>query len=327
MFTDSISIKVIAGKGGNGVVCWRREKYMPKGGPYGGNGGRGGDIVVKGDENLFSLDSYRNKRLIRAEGGRCGGTNCQQGRQGKNLILKVPCGTLVKDPKTGVVLCDITESGQTEVLCQGGKGGRGNASFKSSTRQAPNFATPGREGEELSIELELKLIADIGLVGFPNAGKSTLINALTQSRAKCANYPFTTLVPNLAFIETKDYRRFFIADIPGIIEGAHQNKGLGLQFLKHIERTKMLFFVIDLSKDHPEEDYKILRDEIFEYNPKILEKPSIILLNKCDLDDVEEKMTSFKDQFPDQKIFPISALAGEGTSAIEEFLLQYKESM
>lgn len=320
MFTDSISVKLVAGKGGNGIVAWRREKYMPKGGPYGGNGGKGGNVIVQGDENLFSLDYFRNKRLIKAESGQSGGVNLQQGRQGRNYVMKVPCGTLVKDPKTGVVLCDITKPGQIETLCEGGRGGRGNASFKTSVRQAPTFATPGKEGEELSVELELKLIADIGLVGFPNAGKSTLINALTKSKAKCANYPFTTLSPNLGFIETKDYRRYFIADIPGIIEGAHQNKGLGLKFLKHIERTKILFFIIDISREDPLKDYRVLKDEIKEYNPKILEKPSLILLNKCDLDNFSEQIQHFKDENKSEKIYEISAKEGISSDLIEKLL-------
>lgn len=316
MFTDSISIKVVAGKGGNGVVAWRREKYIPKGGPYGGNGGRGGDIVILGDENLFSLDKFRNKRLIKAESGGNGKPNCQQGKTGKNEFVRVPCGTLVKDPKTGVILCDITQSGQKETVCVGGRGGRGNASFKTSVRQAPTFCTPGKEGEELTIHLELKMIADIGLVGFPNAGKSTLINTLTHSSAKCADYPFTTLAPNLGFIETPDYRRFFIADIPGIIEGAHHNKGLGLEFLKHIERTKVLFFILDVTQEDPIKDYHILRSEIEQYNSAILNKPSMILLNKCDLDENQDKIEAFQAAYPNEKVLAISAKEGLGVDRI-----------
>ena len=325
MFTDSIKIKLIAGKGGNGVVAWRREKYLPKGGPYGGNGGRGGDVVVQGDGNFLSLDKFRNNRLIKAESGGDGRPNCQQGKCGKNYVIKVPCGTLVKDPETGVILCDITKPGQKEIICQGGRGGRGNASFKSSVRRAPNFATPGTEGEELSVHLELKLIADIGLVGFPNAGKSTLINTLTHSHAKCANYPFTTLRPNLGFIETKDYRRFFIADIPGIIEGAHQNKGLGLEFLKHIERTKILFFILDISQDDPMKEYQILRSEIEQYNPKILEKPSFVLLNKCDMGDFQEKINEFKSVNFNDRILEVSAKEGQGVEELKEVLFELKE--
>lgn len=322
MFTDSISIKLIAGKGGNGIVSWRREKYIPKGGPYGGNGGRGGNVLIQGDENLFSLDKFRNQRLIKAEPGGNGMTNCQQGYCGRDAVVKVPCGTLVKDPKTGVILCDITESGQSETLCLGGRGGRGNASFRNSVRQAPNFCTTGSEGEELSIHLELKLIADIGLVGFPNAGKSTLINALTNSRAKCANYPFTTLAPNLGYLETKDYRRFFIADIPGIIEGAHQNKGLGIKFLKHVERTKILFFVIDLTKDEPLKEYQILRSEIEQYNPQILEKPSLILLNKCDEEGIQDKIAEFKAAIKSHPILEISAKESQGLEQIIDLLTE-----
>ncbi len=325
MFTDSISIKVIAGKGGNGVVAWRREKYIPKGGPYGGNGGPGGNIVVQGDRNLYSLDFYRNRRLIKAPSGKCGGVNLQQGGKGKDHILKVPCGTIVKDPKTGVILCDITESGQTQVICNGGRGGRGNASFKTAVRQAPTFCTPGKEGEEMSIELELKLIADIGLVGLPNAGKSSLINALTHSSAKCADYPFTTLTPNLGYIETKDYRRFFIADIPGIIEGAHKNKGLGLTFLKHIERTKVLFFILDISSEDPVKDYLMLRSEIEQYKPEILKKPALILLNKCDLGEFQDKVDDFKKLGHGIKILEISALEAQGLDTLNDDLFVLEE--
>lgn len=307
MFTDCVSIKIIAGKGGNGIVAWRREKYLPKGGPYGGNGGPGGNVVIQGDENIYSLDAFRHQKIIKAESGSNGEANCRQGRTGRNFVIKVPCGTLVKDPKTGVVLCDIVEKNQEETLCLGGRGGRGNASFRSSVKQAPAFCTQGDEGEERQIELELKLIADIGLVGFPNAGKSTLMNALTQSNVKCAAYAFTTLTPNLAYIENDDYRRYFIADIPGIIEGAHRNKGLGLTFLKHIERTKILLFVLDATND-PLHDYQVLCDEIHQYNPKILEKPSFILLNKCDLEIPEGQIESFKASCLNPKVFCISAL-------------------
>lgn len=325
MFTDAISIRLIAGKGGNGIVAWRREKYIPKGGPYGGNGGRGGDVVIQSDENVFSLDAFRHQRHIKAESGGDGEANCRQGRQGKTCVVKVPCGTIVKDPKTGVILCDLIKNGQKETLCVGGRGGRGNASFKTSVKQAPNFSTFGDEGEELTIELELKLIADIGLVGFPNAGKSTLINKLTHSHAKCADYPFTTLVPNLGFIESNDYRRLFIADIPGIIKNAHQDRGLGLTFLKHIERTKALLFVIDASKEHPEHDYEVLCNEIQHYNPEILAKPSFILLNKCDLEGVEENIKTFRDKYSDQKIFEISAMEGMGLEDLQKILFELKE--
>ena len=247
MFIDRVTIELAAGKGGNGVVAWRREKYIPKGGPCGGNGGKGGSIILQADTQVFSLDWFRNRRILKAENGQAGGSNNRQGKNGKDLVLKVPCGTLVKDMTTGEILHDFTADKEEFVLCRGGKGGKGNDCFKSPTNQAPNYCTEGTEGGQVKVELELKLIADVGLVGFPNAGKSTLISALADVKVKIAPYPFTTLQPNLGFIQCEDYSRIYIADIPGIIEGAHQNRGLGFEFLRHIERTRLLLFVLDAS--------------------------------------------------------------------------------
>lgn len=325
MFTDSISVKLIAGRGGHGIVCWRREKYLPKGGPTGGNGGRGGNILIEGDENIPSLDSYRSNRLIRAEKGLQGGPNQRQGRQGRDLVLKVPCGTLVKDKRTKEVLFDITAHKQSVLICEGGKGGRGNASFKTSVKQAPNYCTFGKDGEEKEIEFDLKVIADIGLVGFPNAGKSTFINQLTEAHAKCDNYPFTTLSPNLGFFETADYMRYSIADIPGIIEGAHQNKGLGLKFLKHIERTKILFYILDITKEDPLQDFKILQDEIRAHDPKILDKPSILILNKCDEEHSQEEVQKVHDTVKSLPIYTISAQTGEGVDTLLKGIISLLE--
>lgn len=320
MFTDSISLKLIGGRGGHGIVSWRREKYLPKGGPTGGNGGRGGNILVQGDENLLSLDPFRSNRLLRAENGQSGGPNQRQGRRGKDLILKVPCGTLVKDSKSKNILFDITEHGQSALLCEGGRGGRGNASFKTSIKQAPNFSTPGLEGQEVEVELDLKVIADIGLVGFPNAGKSTLINALTDSNARCDAYPFTTLAPNIGFIETPDYLRYSIADIPGIIEGAHQDKGLGLEFLKHIERTKILFYVLDLTSEDPLKDLKTLKDEIESYNPKILQKPSLVIFNKTDLEESDKALLAIRTYR--QPFVSVSAQTKQGLEELKKALFK-----
>nr|MCH9703351.1 GTPase ObgE [Chlamydiota bacterium] len=245
MFTDRIRLKLIAGRGGNGVVAWRREKYLPKGGPYGGNGGPGGSITIEACEQTASLDAFRYQRIIKGENGGSGGSNNRQGKRGKERVIKVPPGTLIKDADSGAVLFDFTKAGERFMICEGGKGGLGNTFFRRSTNRAPNFCTPGKEGQERAVELELKSIADVGLVGFPNAGKSTLIGQLTRSKAKIGAYPFTTLKPNLGVLEYDYDKRITFADIPGIIEGAHENRGLGLEFLRHIERTRLLLFVID----------------------------------------------------------------------------------
>ncbi len=321
MFVDRVVIQFSAGKGGNGVVAWRREKYIPKGGPCGGNGGKGGSIILKADPQISSLDWFRHRRLIKAENGGDGGGNCRQGRNGKDLILKVPCGTLVKNAETGDVLYDLTQEGEEWTLCKGGRGGRGNDSFKTPTNRAPNQYTEGTFGEVKQIELELKLIADVGLVGFPNAGKSTLISSLAGLRVKVAAYPFTTLQPNLGFIELSDYKRIYIADIPGIIEGASQNRGLGLEFLRHIERTKLLIYILDASGIDgrtPSHDFRILREEMEAYNPELLKRPYLVALNKIDTEEAREHLEEFKKNhhFPSHTLFEISAAYGEGLEAL-----------
>lgn len=326
LFVDRVLIRAAAGKGGNGVVAWRREKYIPKGGPCGGNGGKGGSIILVADAQIPSLDWFRNRRAIKAENGRQGGPNCQQGRNGQDLLLKVPCGTLVKDAKTGELIADLTENNQKIVLCAGGKGGRGNDSFKSPTHQAPNVCTPGKLGEEREVELELKLIADVGLVGFPNAGKSTLISTLTRARVKIAAYPFTTLHPNLGFITLKDHTRIYLADIPGIIEGAHRNRGLGFEFLRHIERTKLLLYILDASGIDgrtPGQDWEVLKNEIGTYNPEMLERPFLVVLNKIDTTESEDLIQKFQDNysFPQGILHKISAILGEGVPELIEAIV------
>ncbi len=321
MFTDRVTIHIVAGKGGNGVVAWRREKFIPKGGPSGGNGGKGGSITLKADSQVYSLEWYRNRRHLKAGNGMPGGDSERQGRSGEDLILKVPCGTLVKDVTTGEILHDLTVHGQKVVLCAGGIGGKGNVCFKTPTNRAPNICTPGREGEVADVELELKLIADIGLVGFPNAGKSTLISALADVRVKIAPYPFTTLTPNLGFIQKEDYTRVFIADIPGIIEGAHRNRGLGFEFLRHIERTKLLLFVLDASGIDgrtPAEDYRVLRAELKAYNEELLERPYLVILNKIDSDDAPVFLDDFSTEctVDADKLYKISAKNGDGIPAL-----------
>jgi len=327
MFVDRVTLDLAAGKGGNGVVAWRREKYIPKGGPSGGNGGRGGSVILQADTQVYSLEWFRNRHHLKAENGRQGGPNNQQGGKGQDLILFVPCGTLVKDAVTGEVLHDLTEDKQAVTLCTGGKGGRGNDSFKTSTNQAPNYCTEGKEGTACSIELELKLIADIGLVGFPNAGKSTLISALSKVRVKIAPYPFTTLQPNLGYIETENYHRILIADIPGIIEGAHRNRGLGFEFLRHIERTKLLIFILDASGidgRNPTEDLEVLRAELAAYNPEMLKRPYFVLLNKMDTEEAQEHVELFMENYSLDKnrLYLISASEGEGLDVLRKAICQ-----
>ena len=317
MFVDRVIVQFFAGKGGNGVVAWTREKFIPKGGPCGGNGGKGGSIILEADTQIPSLDWFRHRRLIKAESGADGGGNCRQGKNGKDLILKVPCGTLLKDAQTGDIIHDFTVDGERVVICKGGRGGRGNESFKTPTNRAPNQFTEGTPGEVRQFELELKLIADVGLVGFPNAGKSTLISNLAGLRVKVAAYPFTTLQPNLGFIELEPYKRIYLADIPGIIAGASQNRGLGLEFLRHIERTKLLIFVLDASGIDgrtPTEDFQVLREEIEAYNPQLLVRPFIIALNKVDTEESKENIEKFYAHYPDlkSKSLEISAAGGQG---------------
>lgn len=322
MFIDRVVLDLIAGKGGNGVVAWRREKYIPKGGPCGGNGGKGGSIVLQANAQVYSLDYFRNRRILKAENGGAGGSNLRQGKNGKELILQVPCGTLVKDGQTGEILHDFTADGEKWTICRGGRGGRGNDSFKTPTHRAPNVSTDGVEGEVANVELELKLIADVGLVGFPNAGKSTLITALAKVKVKIAPYPFTTLQPNLGFIEFDDYSRIFIADIPGIIEGAHRNRGLGFEFLRHIERTQLLIYVIDASGidgRNPVEDLKILQQEVGTYNPEMLERPFIVALNKLDTEEGQENLAEFRKEYPfdPSTLLEISASEGNGLKPLK----------
>lgn len=326
MFTDRVNIQFIAGKGGNGVVAWHRARYVPKGGPCGGNGGRGGSIILKADPQIASLDAFRHHRIIKAKDGGAGGPNLRQGKNGPDLTLKVPCGTLIKSSSTGELICDLTEPGQTFILCKGGKGGKGNDTFKSPTNRAPTQCTLGEEGQVHQVELELKLIADVGLVGFPNAGKSTLISALTRIRPKIAAYPFTTLHPNLGYIETEQ-RRIYIADIPGIIEGAHQNRGLGYAFLRHIERTSLLLFLLDSSGIDgrtPTEDYRVLRKELESYDPTLLERPHLVVLNKIDTDESAALIEQFKQTYSIDStlLFEISAICGTGLMELRQAIIK-----
>lgn len=317
MFVDRVRLTLSAGRGGNGTVAWRREKYIPKGGPTGGNGGPGGSIYIRASTNAHSLDSFVNTPILRAENGKPGGPNRRNGRLGKDLFIEVPCGTLVKDANTGITLYDIQNPDHEVLLCKGGRGGIGNHFFKSPTRQAPNFATPGKDGETQSVELELKLIADIGLVGLPNAGKSTLFSSLTNVPSKTGDYPFTTLNPILSFIQYDDYSRLYIADIPGIIEDAHNNRGLGLEFLRHIERTKTLLYVIDASNPDPLNDFQTLRAEVAAYKKDVADKPFLTILNKTDLVP-QESINTFKSTYPHppETLVTLSAYTGENLQSL-----------
>ena len=324
MFTDRVTLSLSAGKGGNGAIAWRREKYIPKGGPAGGDGGNGGSIILETDPELISLEDLRNRRIIKAKNGQPGGGNHCTGKNGEDLVIKVPLGTLVKDAATQEVLLDLTEPKTRYKICQGGIGGKGNIHFKSPTNQAPNICTDGTPGQGAEVELELKLLADVGLVGMPNAGKSTLISNLAKIKVKIAPYPFTTLRPNLGLVLFEDFSRLLIADIPGIIEDAHQNRGLGLSFLRHIERSSTLVFLIELfpwdEKRDPFKEFTLLRKELVAYGPSLLEKPFLVALNKVDIEGASEMVQAFRNQysFPQETLFEISALTGQGCDALKE---------
>jgi GTPase len=312
MFVDTVELELSAGKGGNGVIAWRREKYIPKGGPAGGDGGHGGSIILEADDQIPSLEHLRNYRIIKAENGMPGEANNRTGRNGKDRVLKVPLGTLLKDLKTGEVICDFVQHGQTWRICKGGKGGKGNNRFKTSTHQAPYVCTPGLPGEACDVMLELKIIADIGLVGMPNAGKSTLISKLAYIEVKIAPYPFTTLRPNLGIMRCDNGQKLLIADIPGLIDKASEDKGLGFSFLKHVERTSILIFMIELAPFQgrdPFEEFEMLRRELSAYNGSLLDKPFLVALNKIDQEETRELADAFRARYPfdPSTLFEISA--------------------
>lgn len=283
MFIDFAKIYVKAGDGGNGAVAFRREKYVPKGGPAGGNGGNGGNIFFLADRNLSTLLDLKYKHRYIAQNGEPGGSSLKDGKTGKDIFIKVPVGTLIKDEDTEEILCDLDENGKQFVVCRGGKGGKGNSNFATPTNQTPRYAEPGKPGQERNIILELKLIADVGLVGFPNAGKSTLISVISEAKPKIADYPFTTLEPNLGIVRYKDYQSITVADIPGIIEGAHLGKGLGLKFLRHIERTRILLLMIDIASEDYTKDYKTLITELNKYSKILGKKKKLLCFSKADL--------------------------------------------
>ncbi|MDC1080495.1 GTPase ObgE [Flavobacteriaceae bacterium] len=288
-FVDYVKLSLTSGNGGKGSVHLHREKYITKGGPDGGDGGRGGHVILRANPNLWTLYTFKFKKHFSAEHGGHGSKNRSSGAQGEDIYIDVPLGTVIKDTQTEEVICEITEKGQEVIVVKGGLGGRGNWHFKSSTRQTPRYSQPGIKGEERLVTLELKLLADVGLVGFPNAGKSTLLAALTSAKPKIADYEFTTLKPNLGIVHYRDFRSFVMADIPGIIEGAAQGKGLGHYFLRHIERNSVLLYVIPADTKDVKKEFEILRRELQEFNPELLDKQYMIVLSKCDLLDEELK--------------------------------------
>ncbi len=323
-FVDQAQIYVKAGDGGHGCVSFRREKYVPRGGPDGGDGGRGGDVILEASEQLHTLYDFYYRTKFKAENGRPGSGKKMAGRKGKDLVLKVPVGTIVRDAETGQILCDLTHPGQKFVVARGGKGGRGNAHFATPTRQVPRFAEKGQPGEERWIILELKIIADVGLVGLPNAGKSTLLSRISAARPKIADYPFTTLTPNLGVVRLSEERSFVVADIPGLVEGAHKGVGLGLDFLRHIERTKVLLYVLEAQKG-PEgilSELKVLQQELAHYHQKLLQKPAAVALNKIDLVNDLSVLIPLKETLEEQglPVYLISAATGQGIKELLEGL-------
>jgi GTP-binding protein len=319
MFIDSAKIFVKAGDGGNGVVSFRREKFVPKGGPDGGDGGNGGSIILQADRNLSTLLDFRYKAHYKAERGRHGQGARKTGLSGKDILIKVPCGTVVKDADTGELLGDLTQHGEMLVVAKGGRGGRGNTHFATSTNRAPRYAEPGQPGEERTLLLELKLLADVGLVGFPNAGKSTLISAISAARPKIADYPFTTLEPHLGIVPYRDYQSFVVADLPGIIEGAAEGKGLGLRFLKHIERTKVLAIIIPCTSPDIKHDYQVLTKELRQFSLSLIEKPKIVVISKMDIAPEGFVVPRFRGT----KVIRISAVTGDGLEALKDALWEH----
>ncbi len=309
MFLDETKIEISAGKGGDGAISFRREKYVPRGGPNGGNGGRGGHVILKASKDLHTLYDIGQKRTLRAPEGGKGGSSDSTGRSGKDTVLLVPMGTLVKDAETGELLADLKTDGQKEILAHGGRGGLGNTVFKSSVHRTPVKSTPGLPGEQRKLALELKLLADCGFVGFPNAGKSSLLRRVSAATPKVADYPFTTLKPILGLVRVGLGRSFVLEDIPGLIEGAAEGKGLGHRFLRHIERTRCLAFVIDASGEKPYKQYQVLRAELGKFHPLLLEKPKLILLNKMDLGDFPVDRKFKKEKCP---VLCVSAVSGQG---------------
>lgn len=322
-FVDYVKVFVSSGNGGKGSAHLHREKYVAKGGPDGGDGGRGGHVIVKGNKNLWTLVHFKFKKHFKAEHGEHGSKNRSTGADGSDVYLEVPLGTVVRDTETNEVLFEITEDQEEKIVLEGGMGGRGNWHFKSPTNQTPRYAQPGIPGQEANITLELKVLADVGLVGFPNAGKSTLLSVMTSAKPKIADYEFTTLKPNLGIVEYRDFRSFVMADIPGIIEGAAEGKGLGHYFLRHIERNATLLFLIPADSKDISQEYAILLDELRRYNPELLDKNRLVAISKCDMLDeelIEEMKEDLKSDFKDMPYLFISSVSGLGIQELKDRL-------
>lgn len=322
-FVDYVKIYVASGKGGKGSSHLHREKFIEKGGPDGGDGGRGGHVIIKGSKNLWTLFHLKFLRHVKSGHGGDGGSSRSTGHDGEDKFIEVPLGTVVKDKETGEILFEITEDGETRILARGGKGGLGNWHFRSATNQTPRYAQPGIPGEEVDVILELKVLADVGLVGFPNAGKSTLLSVLTSAKPKIADYPFTTLKPNLGIVAYRDFQSFVIADIPGIIEGAAEGKGLGHYFLRHIERNSTLLFLVPADADDIKKEYEILLDELRRYNPEMLDKDRLVVISKCDMLDEElqaELKTQLDKEFNGTEFMFISSVAQQGLTELKDKL-------
>ncbi len=318
MFVDNATIQIKAGEGGKGMIAFRREKFNPRGGPCGGRGGCGGSVYFEADDSLGTLMDFRYRRFYEAERGAHGGGNNRTGRGGEDLVIRVPVGTIVRDEETGEVIADLAEHGQRMLAAEGGRGGRGNESFATPERRSPSFAEDGRPGQERRIELELKLIADVGLVGFPNAGKSTLLSLVSEAHPKVADYPFTTITPNLGVVRTP-LHSFVVADIPGLIEGAHLGKGLGLDFLRHIERTKILVFLLDISGEDPTGQYRVLLAELEGHSAELVRKPRCVVFTKLDLVPLDTELPEIaRDGL--FMVSGVSAVTGRGVEELKRAL-------
>lgn len=318
-FVDYVKIYCRSGKGGRGSTHFRREKYIPKGGPDGGDGGRGGDIYLRANRNYWTLLHLKFERHILATSGESGGAKRSSGKDGQDRIIDVPCGTVAYDAETGEFLCDVTRDGETVLLLKGGRGGLGNTHFKTSTNQAPRYAQPGEPYQEKMVILQLKLLADVGLVGFPNAGKSTLLSVVSAAKPKIANYPFTTLEPNLGIVSYRDNRSFVMADIPGIIEGASEGKGLGLRFLRHIERNSLLLFMVPADAPDIKKEYEVLHNELVKYNPELLDKRRVLAITKSDMLD-DELIEALSEDLPEVPYVFISSITGMGITELKDLL-------
>jgi GTP-binding protein len=324
-FIDYVTVTAMSGNGGRGCMSFRREKYIPKGGPDGGDGGRGGHVILRSESKLNTLLDLRYKRIYKAGNGRGGMGRKKHGKDGMDLIIPVPVGTVVKDTDTDEIMADLDSDGKEIIVAMGGKGGLGNTHFATPTKQAPRYSQPGLPGEEKNLTVELKLLADVGLIGLPNAGKSTLISVITKARPKVADYPFTTLVPNLGVVKLEDYRSFVVADIPGIIEGAHRGLGLGLRFLRHVERNSMLVHLVDISEqaaEDPVESLVTLRNEIGLYGRELIDKPQAVVGTKCDIKGGGMRLDSLSDYCKNNgfDFFPVSAATGEGIKQLVAYL-------